>query len=440
MLLRMLVKSAITCFVLFVGCASVYGQGTMGQVADPMNSKQLAKYLKRYVNPTFNQWIVIEDVHEDYLEKFAALRDGPITGFLQEAQELNSSGGMPDIEAFKKYFASQEKINGRIRRLDDQCFNSMVEVLREDQIAGLQRAQLARKRARLKTGLLAQSMMGSASSDLWTAIEVVDFDEDEMEVLLVRLRPYEESATRVLKKSKVAAASIMLRVVEELQARGFGDIDFSDPENMNPELMQEVMAAYQAGYKAAMEEFGEVAADLRSLNYRTLRELTNVVDPWKTLEVKRKWINRAWAGINYGQLNRPLRYLGATTEEWASFEGLARALRRKDELLGDLRESVNELMQAYVMEEHKRTDRVLKIISEFDPMVAQLAQLEQAFGGTGTEADGELSLEEQVAEIEAARRKSEQEHKRQLFALIEEKGSPQLQECDERTIGLGEVR
>ena len=420
-------RSVILLYVLLFGTASVYAQGTMGQVADPMNSKQLAKYLKRYVNPTFDQWIVIEDIHSDYLEEFSALRDGPITDFLEEARALSSSGGVPDMESVKKYLASQERVNDRIRRLDEQCFNSMVAVLQADQIAGLQRARLARKRARFRSGMVTQSL-GPMGGDLWEVLEEVDFDKGEMTVLLARLRPYEESATRISKKQNEAAGSILLRIVEELEARGFADIDLSDPANQNPEVMRNQMAAVQAGYKNAMEESGEASADLRSLNYRTLRGLTNVGDPWKVLEVKRKWINGAGFGMRYGRPNPLAISEEGATEEWTSFEGLAKALHEKEELLGDLRDSVNELIQAYVIEEHTRTDRVLKIISEFDPMMEALAQAEQLFAETDPEADGELSLEEQVAEIEEARQKAGRERSRQLFALIEEQGSPQLKD------------
>lgn len=430
-----LAKSLIA-FLLFVFCAApLQAQGTMGQVADPMSGKELAVYLKRYVQPSFEQWTFIEDSQGGYLEKFAELRDGLIADFLQETQEINRSGGMPDIEAVRKYMVTQAKVRARIRRLDDQFFDSIAAVLRPEQMAGLERARLARKRARLQSGIVVQMGMGRVM-DLWTHLDDMDLDDEEYEVILLRIKPYEEKSARLLSKGWDAGASILLMIIEEIEASGLGDIDFNDPANRTPEIMQEVMEAYRAGYQVAVKKSGSVATKIRELNSRTLRDLTLVIDPWKTRQLKSDYLIRSMGGMMLRQVQQAFMD-SETAEEVSQFELLVKGLRGKDELLGDLREPFDELLLAFVLEDHKRLDRILQLSQEFDPLMQQLAQAQEAFGGEEpVEGDREPTISDRIAEIQLARTKAQAERSRQLFALIESKGSDELKAAVEEPLAL----
>lgn len=445
-----LLARSVIAFLLLVLCvAPVQAQGTMGQVSDPMSSQEAAVYLKRYVKPTFEQWELIEDAQDVYLEKYTLLRDGSIADFLKESQKLNRSGGMPNIEEVRKYMESQKRVNGRVRQLDEQFFDSIAAGLRPDQVVGLSRARLARKRTRLRDGIVEQMGMGSGL-DLWRFIEKLNLNDEEYQLFLARLQPYEEKSARLLGKASDAGATILLTIVEEIEARGFGDIDFSDPENMTPEIMEEVMAAYLAGYEKGVMQTGAVASQIKELNTRTLRDLTPVVDPWVIRKLKFEYLDRVLLGLltrfeyeNKGEIKWELEEenildggTGLTNRQRRTldiqFGEYVKGLRGKDELLGNVQEPFKELAQAYIMEEHKQLDRLLKVSEEWDSNIAMAeglvneAPAEDFQESEALDSETEPTLEEKIAQIQRVRFEDDRQNVEQLHALVDAEGSEEL--------------
>ena len=206
---------------MFTWCARTQAQGTMNQLPDPINSKQLTLFLERYVDPTFDQWIAIEEAQDVYFEDFAQLRDGEIARFLKETMG-SMQGGMPSREQIANYVEELEEVNKRIRRLDTAFFESIARALREDQIPGLERARLARERVRLRSGVSGQMGIGM-SMDVWQCIERAKLEEEQLELIDPELREYEQQLTKLLRKWNKQSGETMITMFDELEARGFGD-------------------------------------------------------------------------------------------------------------------------------------------------------------------------------------------------------------------------
>ena len=411
----MLARCLSVVFFVFTLQATLQGQGTMGLVADPVDSKELAIYLKRYVQPSFEEWIAVGDAQDDYLEKYDVLRDGPIAEVLAESLALHRSGTVPSSEEVRELMASLKALSARIHRLDTQLFDSIAVVLPEQKLVGLERVRLARKRARLQVGL-AESMGMGADMDLWTYINKVKFNDQESEVILARIQPYERQSARLLAKGSDAAGSILLAIAEEVEALGI----IIDQSNMTPEVSAEFMAAYMRGYEKAMERNASVASDLRTFNARTLRDLTNVLDHWKARQIKSAY----FANVSKMMIEE-LHFARAVPEDaqdLPEFEELVKALDSNENLLGNLKDDFDELALAYVVEDHGRLDRMLKLVNKIDPLLEKLVRTEEILD----DGDGKPTIREQVVELQRARTKAQLESTRRLLAMIESDGSIQL--------------
>ena len=116
-LLRLVCLVLAPMSALFLGPA-VHGQGTMGQLPDPMSSEELQTHLGRYLDFDVDQALRIGPMHEEYLIEFKALRDGRITAWLEDARELQGTSQIPDVRALRRFVGEQESILASIRKID----------------------------------------------------------------------------------------------------------------------------------------------------------------------------------------------------------------------------------------------------------------------------------------------------------------------------------
>jgi len=351
---------------LFAWCPRLLGQGTMNQLPDPMNSKQLTLFLERYVDPTFDQWIAIEEAQDVYYEDFAKLRDGEIAKFMKETMGT-MRGGMPSREQMVDYVDELEEVNARIRRLDRAFFESIARVLREDQLLGLERAQLSRERIRLRSGVSGQLGIGM-STDLWESIERAKLEPEEIELIDPLLKEYEEQLTRVLRKWNKQSGDMMIMMIDELAARGFGDMDMSDPTSMDQEQMQSYMQAIQESFSIALQESGKEAAKSRQLNARSIAKICELIEADQAWKLKRSYIDSTSI---WGQVRR--------MQSWSSEDGNPNMnsqdivktidlLVELDAIPEEMKESLRSLRTEYVSEDDGRLDLLIKEMKEIDPM------------------------------------------------------------------------
>ena len=107
--------------------ATAFAQGGLGQVPDPISSQELSTILNRHAKPTFDQWIAIDEHVERYADSFQELRDGPIQKLLLKTRAL--SGGVPNAKVVEDYMRELDKVETRIRTLDNQLFDSILTLL-----------------------------------------------------------------------------------------------------------------------------------------------------------------------------------------------------------------------------------------------------------------------------------------------------------------------
>ena len=416
----LLTKVMFVVFLLFPGETALQAQGTGGILADRMTSQELVVYLKRYVQPSFDEWIALGDAQDAYQIEFAKLHDDFLAEVLAEHRALQRAGSVPSTEEIRQIMESLDKANERIQRLDSRFFDSIAVLIPEEKIPGLERIRLARKRTQYQNSLLSSMGMGS-DMDLWTYIDKEDLDEQERTVVLAKMQPYERKATRLLSKGSDAAASILLAIAEEVEALGF-EIDQS---NMTPEVSAQFMEAYMRGYGKAMERNASLASELRTLNARTLRDLTSALDPWEARKIKSAYFANA-SKMMIEELHRA-RAVPEDAKGYPEFEEFVKNLSSNEELLGDLKDEFDELALSYILEDHARLDRMLELVNKIDPLLEQLGP-PPTESEEGERTIGKPTLQEQVVAIQRARAKAQLERTRHLLAMIEEEGSDELKE------------
>ncbi|MDG2030442.1 MAG: hypothetical protein P8J45_05495 [Phycisphaerales bacterium] len=385
--------------------APVTAQGTMNQLPDPMNSKDLTLYLERYVDPTFDQWIAIENAQDEYYEKFAELRDGKIAEFMRSMGSMQSA--MPSREQMAVYMDDLDDVNRLIRRLDVAFFERVIGSLREDQVPGLQRARLARERIRLRSGVSGQMGMGM-SLDIWNCIEQVELDEAELALVDVEMREYEQRLTKLLRKWNEQSGRTMLTMFDEIEARGFADMDMSDPENMDRERMQEYMQAIQESFKIALDLAAKEAAKSRALNAATLSKIAAVLDPKTGWKLKRSYLGMT---SDFG-----MRLMAGDMESaWQAEAGQRNGdvvlvidrLLKETAVPEETRAMLVEMRDGFIIEDTSRIDRLVKGMKEIDPMLVMMESWTTMSSGGEGEVEPNDTMK-RVAEMRASLKKREE--------------------------------
>ena len=95
-----LVSALIVCATVSMNRIS-YGQGTNGMLPDPIGLRESQILLQRYAQLRPDQLPILEAVHNDYLQKFKVLREGPIKKYLEfmsqmSAEQMGAVGRGPD--------------------------------------------------------------------------------------------------------------------------------------------------------------------------------------------------------------------------------------------------------------------------------------------------------------------------------------------------------
>ena len=400
--------------------ARAFAQGGLGQVPDPISSQELSTILNRHAKPTFDQWIAIDEHVERYADSFQELRDGPIQKLLLNARAL--SGGAPNAKVVEGYMRELDKVETRIRTLDNQLFDSILTLLREDQYVGLERARSARNRTRLKTGGAGQ-MGGSGSLDLWDTIATLQLEDDALAAIDLEMKRYEERLTRRLAELKKASSSMLLLIVERLEEAGYADIDMTDPANMTPEIMQALMQVVQGAYAESSERSGGASAKLRELNGKWVVTIGNLLPPLERRKFKTSFAQTGMMYLNwmpgatsvsrphYQRVDDVIRFVldGSMQEEFGEM------------VSSDMIDGVRALVDTFVQEENKQLDRLCAEAAQIDQMAMQLEMSQAAWGNEDEGDQDDQDVETPATRIQAIierQAKAEQELAEALDALV----------------------
>jgi hypothetical protein len=415
-----------------------------------MSSDELHMHLDRFLDFDIDQALAMGSHHEAYLLEFRALREGRIAEFLKSAREINSSGGMPDIQKVRKFVDQQATLETSIRKLDDRLFNQVAQLFPEASVFEIERARNSRARIRARTGINGQMGGTMTTQDLWMVVDQLELTAEQRQAFSQALLPWEDRGTVLSKQAAKAGSSMMIKMVEKFDELGFIGDEFDDLDYSNPEQaqkLQQLMMTIQQVFVEVQQESGEAIAQVRRLNSRTARDLDQVIDPWLARSFKDEYLNQSgFAGISMFTLQSAEQVRDFDFEVPGNFfiyEG-EKAFKRNPiafieyfktlELIdSEDREAMASLFQAYLQNDIDLQDDSIKLFETFDPTMMGLEMGTVMSGGASMEElqaaeTPMMKLVREIGEASDQRKKLRQDLVSDLAQLLEVRSDVKLEQ------------
>lgn len=383
--------------LLFIAHApSAHGQGTMGMLPDPITSSELDGYADR-LGLSAEQRRAIDRHFQEYRQQFRELRDGDIASFLREMQEVQGGGmSMPSRDDMDRLMRSWERARGRISSLDNRFFAMIQDALTDEQIAMVQRVQMARERTRY----IAEMRMGMMTpvGDLSDVVQRLNVTPDELQRIDPLLADYERRLTHALQRHSRSMIDMMVQMYDALEDLGItGEEDMADPE-----VMQEMMEAMQQVMQDVFAKAGEQSQELRALNYRTYRDVVEHLDEHRRARFRDQFVENTFWEIHFLTNNRAARRLDAALE--------------LPDLDSSTRQRIKQVRDAFTSERDRLFDRTIRMTLDHpDPGMG-------AFMFGGEESD----YQEQIQKLQTEARAIDQRAEQSLSELLPEGAAEQV--------------
>ena len=292
-LLQRVVLIAVVAASLLLG-RHASAQGTSGTLPDPVSSGDLNKYLDRYLDLTGEQWTQIDTFHEQYKEEFKHLRETEIEQFLVEMRTMQ--GKMPKKAELKSFLDKMDRMQARIRSLDAKLFDQVQGVLAESQVSIMPRVRKARERDTYKGGMMS-AFGGGANVDLVDSFYASEASPEEMKATESLMADYESRLTSMLKRQFDETANSIVVMFEAIEKSGIDVDSFSDPANIDPEKMQQMMEVMQNAMAEASKKSLEISADIAAMHHVTRGSVSVHLQPKTAKKFKDEFYRRAYSRI-----------------------------------------------------------------------------------------------------------------------------------------------
>ncbi|MCP3904502.1 MAG: hypothetical protein GY715_12815 [Planctomycetes bacterium] len=330
---RFALLAGLLTVLLLLPVAPAAGQGTDGAFADPVSTHELMKYADR-MELSGQQRAALESIHDRYKDDFRALRDGEIARFLKETRSMQSAGMMPERKALQEMFDGMEKLQTKIRSLDDRLFDQLQPMLTDDQSSMLPRVRLQRERHRYE-GQQMMWFMGRPPTDISTILPDLDLEGEVFEVVDATMSSYERRLTSEVRKLSKSSQRMFLDVFDRLEALGYSDM--TNEEMMeNPERMQEMMKAMEGIWQDVTAKAQGIAAGITTLNDNTYSSIAAVLPTDDRRAFRNEYYTKSYpelAGIMMSikqpWIERVLSIKDLTDEERQGLEGVLDEHHRK---------------------------------------------------------------------------------------------------------------
>ncbi|MAC18397.1 MAG: hypothetical protein CMJ23_01750 [Phycisphaerae bacterium] len=269
--------------------ARATAQGTNGMVPDPMGIREATELISRHVDLGPEERLAIEKAHDRYLEAFESLRDDEIEAFLRMNMEVEAAsvGSMPSAPVLARFFRAWNDVVERVGVIDDRFFDDLLPAFDDSNGDGIQRAR--RVRDRLRYG----SSVGGFNSNRFADVDQCFWESDpteaEIEAVDEILRGYESAMPRLTEGVAEASVGMMMLLVEEITARGFGEL--SEEDMSDPAKMEAFMAAFGDAMTVASEPLVEAMVGFNDRRLRGARQLGSLLDADRWWEIKRRWLS-----------------------------------------------------------------------------------------------------------------------------------------------------
>ncbi len=269
-------------------------QGTSGSLPDPISSRDLTGYAERLgLSP--EQLQALEPFFDEYRNDFRALREGEIEAFLGGLNGMWMRGfrGL-DRQAVTESLEKADRVESRIRLLDEHFFNQLSSLLDDEQATVLPRAMQARDRQRRRAG--AAGMIGGtnrpARVDLSLLYDDLELDPQARQETEPFVIIYEGRLTSLTKDFAEASSRMFLEVIDSLEEQGvaFGE----EPEGPNRGRMREAMTT---AWAAARKKPIEKAAAIGDLNLRTLKQVMALLPEEQARLLRNRYLRLAYPEI-----------------------------------------------------------------------------------------------------------------------------------------------
>lgn len=277
--------SGVSCLLIRVALLSVafafrdtHAQGTSGALPDPITTDELAAYSSR-LSLSDDQRVALQLHHDQYVEWFRTLREGPIKEFLGDNDSSRFGVSvLPDPRATESQVRTFMRLEDRIGALDARLFGEMRSILTEDQLPLLRRVRQSRQRARARNGMaqLVRSMNPAAYVDLGAVLKDVGGSPNASAQIDAVMARYEETLTSGLLKLHELGTEAPLEFTRKLRETGAED----DAERR---IWEEISRAVS-----------DEAAAVSDLNRRTLRVLDTLLPAETARRLRLGYYDRAY--------------------------------------------------------------------------------------------------------------------------------------------------
>ncbi len=269
-------------------------QGTSETMPHPITSVDVSEYADRLkLSP--EQRRAAESAHDDYKLRFRALREGEIEQFLGAMRGMQEGGMMPRREVVDAFMDKMQRLQDRIRGLDDSFFSELEGLLDDSQRPGVEHLRLARARQRCRAEM-SMGMVQGPTLDISRIYWDLDLPADAHANADPMVASYERQLTRRMLAMHEASGNAMrnmFTIFEEL------DLEGASQEQMmaDPQILTRLLEAMKQRWAELSEPVVEEASEITGLNRRTVRQVAEFLPGPAAGTLRMQYLRRAYPEV-----------------------------------------------------------------------------------------------------------------------------------------------
>ncbi|MBL9118497.1 MAG: hypothetical protein JNL80_01115 [Phycisphaerae bacterium] len=226
------------------------------RVPRPIGTRDLVRAERRDPVPlTSAEWQAVRELHDRYLQSFAAFREAELIPFAADFSSTDAEAIRADERKLRSVIARHLGIMGRIGSMDDAFIAELGDALGEGRSALVER--LKARRAIDRASALSVGDGGRGLLDLRQLLDAFDIDETERAMIEPTLREFDAEASSLARSIADEQATLPLSHLEVLERRGPAS------SSVDPALRDE--ARKKAMERAEWDRYAESRRDLEVL-------------------------------------------------------------------------------------------------------------------------------------------------------------------------------
>ncbi len=267
-----------------------FAQGTFGSLPDPITSRDLDRY-GEYLSLSDQQLVAIAADHRPYLEEFRELRDGDIERFLNDVRELAMDFDLSKRREVERLVRTFNRLMAQVRSMDERLFDSMLDVLTDEQAAKLPRVRQMRERTRYTSEMTrgVAFLNPAVRVDLSELVHELNLPPNVLERVDPVLEMYERRLTLAARDLFGSTTTMILETLKRLEEKGFTEGTPSDPR-----IALRLFEAFQEIWADISADVLDDAATIAALHRTTYRSLAGVMPTEDLRQLQAEYYRRAY--------------------------------------------------------------------------------------------------------------------------------------------------